>query len=222
MYITTYNPEGRTENHDISALPDSCPVCHASVTVDPKIAFFNPYSSTNRVQVVFWCPNNKCRAAFVGIYSGYSGTLYLESLLPIEPQTYEFTRIISELSPDFVELYDQAYAAEQVKLSDICGCGYRKALEFLVKDYVLSVTSEDEEKEKIKDESLAHIISKRVQNSNIKEVAKRATWLGNDETHYVRKWTSKVLKDLKELINLVVNWIEMEIRTKQLQVDMPE
>lgn len=44
----------------------------------------------------------------------------------------------------------------------------------------------------------------------------------HDETHYVRLWENKELKDLKLLIDLTRHWIEMELITKELIIDMPE
>jgi len=49
----------------------------------------------------------------------------------------------------------------------------------------------------------------------------RAVWLGNDETHYLRKWEQKDLTDLKNLIGLTVHWIEMEELTETVMKDMP-
>jgi hypothetical protein len=43
----------------------------------------------------------------------------------------------------------------------------------------------------------------------VKQVA-ASGWLGNDETHYLRKWETKELTDLKKLIQLTVHWIQME------------
>ncbi len=59
-----------------------------------------------------------------------------------------------------------------------------------------------------------------VDNENIKQRAKRAVWLGNDETHYVRTWIDKDIKDLKLLIKLTVGWIEHAIITELLIADM--
>ena len=42
------------------------------------------------------------------------------------------------------------------------------------------------------------VISRYIDDSNIKNVAKRAVWLGNDETHYIRKWEDKDLSFLKK------------------------
>ena len=61
-----------------------------------------------------------------------------------------------------------------------------------------------------------------MEDARIKEVAKRAAWLGNDETHYVRIWEEKDVSDLKQLINLTVRWIENEIETRQLLENMPD
>lgn len=44
---------------------------------------------------------------------------------------------ITKLSPAFVQIYHQAEQAENSGLSDICGLGYRKALEFLIKDFAI-------------------------------------------------------------------------------------
>ena len=59
-------------------------------------------------------------------------------------------------------------------------------------------------------------------SDKVKQVAARAVWLGNDETHYLRKWEGKDLQDLKKLIALTVHWIEMEELTEAVMKDMPE
>ena len=64
-------------------------------------------------------------------------------------------------------------------------------------------------------------ISNYVSNVSLKEVAKRAAWLGNDETHYERKWGEKDCSDLKKTIAMTISWIELEQHTRDLQIDMP-
>ena len=65
-------------------------------------------------------------------------------------------------------------------------------------------------------------INDYVNDTRIKSVAKRAVWLGNDETHYIRKWEGKNLEDMKKLIDLTVHWIEMEKLTESFEDDMPD
>ena len=102
-----------------------------------------------------------------------------------------------------------------------CGVGYRKALEFLIKDYVMQ-NKDEQTVEIIKKMLLAKCIDYYVDDEMVKAVAKRAVWLGNDETHYVRKWGDKDVQDLKGLIHLTVLWIEKIKETEKLLAEMPE
>ena len=46
--------------------------------------------------------------------------------------------------------------------------------------------------------------------------------MGNDETHYVRKWEDKDLEDLKKFIQLTEHWIESEHLTREAIAEMPK
>jgi hypothetical protein len=70
--------------------------------------------------------------------------------------------------------------------------------------------------------NLGSCIETFVSDAKLKSVAKRATWLGNDETHYQRRWVDKDVTDLKTLINLALHWIEAEHLTEQALSSMPE
>ena len=102
----------------------------------------------------------------------------------------------------------------------MCGVGYRKALEFLIKDYLIRKHPKDEAA--IKAKPLGRCIDDDVEDPKTKAVAKRATWLGNDETHYRRLWLDKDLSDLKRLIELVLYWIEAEHLTEEAFQSMPD
>jgi hypothetical protein len=69
---------------------------------------------------------------------------------------------------------------------------------------------------------LGACISNHVTDPHVKEVAKRATWLGNDETHYERRWEEKDVGDLKSLIDLAHYWIQAELLTEKMKASMPE
>jgi hypothetical protein len=58
--------------------------------------------------------------------------------------------------------------------------------------------------------------------ARVKQMARRAAWLGNDETHYSRKWEDKDLHDLKKVLELTMDWISMEELTKSVIAEMPE
>jgi hypothetical protein len=125
---------------------------------------------------------------------------------------------IKALSKDYFTLYKQSAHAEALKLDQIAGCGYRKALEFLVKDFAISRASD--KAEAIKSAFLGNCISEFIEDANVKKCATLAAWLGNDESHYVRKWEEKDIGDLKVLIQLTEAWILNSLLTEKYVQDM--
>jgi hypothetical protein len=69
---------------------------------------------------------------------------------------------------------------------------------------------------------LGPCIKDYVNDARLKSTAERAAWLGNDKTHYIRKWEYKDLQDLKEFIVLTEYWVESEHLTKESVAPMPE
>lgn len=69
---------------------------------------------------------------------------------------------------------------------------------------------------------LGRCIADDLADDRIKNVARRAAWLGNDETHYVRRWEDRDIENLKRLIELTVRWIEMELETEEALAAMPD
>lgn len=208
-----------TVNYD--GAPDHCPVCHHAV--QPTDTSQNYIVPNDRVEVVFRCPNFQCERYFIVRYTvkeaGKNFYSFSEAV-PLTIETTDYDGRIKDISKDFVAVYRQAEEAELRNLKLVCGPGYRKALEFLIKDYVISRNPSKDDS--IKKMPLGQCISNYVKDGNVKEVAKRAVWLGNDEVHYLRKWDEKELKDLKTLIELTVHWIEMEKLTEEAIKDMPE
>jgi hypothetical protein len=201
----------------IDKLPTKCPFCHNSISPDIIAAHI---SIERRAEVYMACPNSECKRGFIGYYY-YNNCWRFDNETSIGNLiTKKFNESIEEISPSFVLIYNEAYSAEQKNLKEICGVGYRKALEFLIKDYTIQNNGEDEEK--ILKMRLANCIKEYVNDERVKAVVKRAVWLGNDETHYVKKWETKNLEDLKKLIDLTVHWIEMEKLTESFETEMPE
>jgi hypothetical protein len=175
------------------------------------------------------CPRPACERIFIGIYEadqpcppnagGAQPASFRNSVFPTEYRTREFETLITSLSPQFIEIFAQASAAEHYGLDLICGPGYRKSLEFLLKDFLKSIHPKDTEK--IENTQIGHLIAQYVSDLRLKVAASRATWLGNDETHYVRKWEEKDLSDLKKLIDLTVHWISMDVLTREFEESMP-
>jgi hypothetical protein len=182
-------------------------------------------SASKGLERLFQCPRQRCGHFFIARYQAqrdaYGKAGYrLGELLPPTIRVSEPSAIIEQVSPDFVAVYADAERAEQSGLKLVCGPGYRKALEFLIKDYI--IRSHEDKTQEIKRLNLGKCIADCVPDGKIKQVASRAVWLGNDETHYLRKWDGKDLADLKKLIQLTLHWIEMDELTREALKDMPE
>lgn len=218
MFVYTSINTGK--GREIIGHPDKCPFCHNAITPEP---LFGNFRGDLYFDVLFKCPNLKCAAVFIGYYKNAYPVDNNYRFLGKTSQGYSIGRTFNDkivtISPSFVEIYNEAYQAEQQDLLEICGVGYRKALEFLIKDYL--ILNLPDKREKIEKKLLGACIIEYVDDSRIKSVASRAVWIGNDETHYVRRWEGKDLNDLKKLIDLTVHWIEMETLTKSFEEDMP-
>lgn len=205
------------------ANPDECCICHTSI--QPK--FINAIltgkvnEEASLLQIVFQCTKDGCQQLFVATY-GYAHvendtlTAHLYRLMKTAPRTAiktAFSKSINGVSPNFVEIYNQAIGAEAAGLDQITGIGLRKALEFLIKDFTINQRPGDTQA--IQGSMLGQVINNYVDDANVKACAARATWLGNDETHYVRKWLDKDITDLKTLIKLTVNWIDNVLLTEE-------
>ncbi|MBS7416389.1 DUF4145 domain-containing protein [Pseudomonas syringae] len=216
MYELLIN--GGTERIRVNMIPDFCPICN--VGIDPSFVTGLTCSSKNEVDILFKCPKTSCKKMFIASYNfnQQNGTYNIKSLLPRTPKAAPTAEEVTEISPQFAEIYNQAFQAEAYGLGEVAGVGYRKSLEYLIKDYCTA--QHPDKDEDIKKRPIAQVIEAFVSNENIKQCAKRAIWLGNDETHYVRKWEGKDIKDLKLLIQITVSWIQQEVITKKLLADM--
>lgn len=187
-----------------------CPFCHSMITPN--------YLCLDEQKLFASCPNENCKNHFVLSMDTWNRFVIVEP--NTTPAIRTFSEIVNSLSSNFVTIYNQAFHAEQVGLNQICGVGYWKALEFLIKDYLISKESDAQKIDSVKNKFLSNCIQENVQNDNIKNVAKRAVWLGNDETHYTRIWADKDVNNLKQLIDLTVRWIENEIETELVLQEM--
>lgn len=214
--ITAYNIENMKWTCDVYIdLPSQCPLCDTGI--EPKFldAYFIDSNTLSKLFVLFFCP--KCELCFMAIYTMHkqvfgNTTSDLLKIIPHSNKTTGFSDDICKLSPNFVEIYNQAELAESYGLNEICGLGYRKALEFLIKDFAIHKSSENSDS--IKKLPLSQCINNYIDNDSIKVLAQRSTWIGNDEAHYLRKQKDHDVSDMKTFIQALVYFISMILVTE--------
>lgn len=125
----------------------------------------------------------------------------------------EWSQYLNSVSINFGRIYNQAELAELNNLDEICGMGFRKAFEFLIKDYLI-FTERMSLTEAQNEYKLQNCISKLNEDNIINKLATYTAYLGNDFSHYYRKRDDLEIKHLKEMINVLAEWI-----TNKLEFD---
>ena len=199
--------------NDIFDLATSCPICgvrlkpdviSATVLVDEE-----EDEELNKGFILNYC--SECNECFISrhTYNSYLDIYEFDSSAPMNYYKQSFSPDIEKLSPDFVSIYNDSLHAESLGMTSICGMGYRKSLEFLVKDFAISNNPDSEQE--ITKLALAKCIDTYIDNRKLKSLAKASAWLGNDETHYVRKHPKYGIAELKAFINAFVTFIDAEL-----------
>jgi len=207
----------------VNKIPDSCPICHKSEIPENKFGWMEE----DRLEMVFQCPNEDCRRLFMGYYIAdieeteeeEQLVYYLKGCAPQIIKKKDFPEEIALISKRFCEIYNEAHEAEIRGLINICGIGYRTALETLIKDFLI--------REKIDKSDIIHIatthiincINQYIDSDIVRHCVKKMDCLGPVETQFTRVWKKKDIQDLKDLIQLVMNWIHDEQLMKRIEKD---
>lgn len=214
-YKLHYNKNLNLENDTVIEIEleevGECPHCH--IATSPT--FINGYlisSAQNNIQttayVIFYC--TKCHQLYIAeyyipypwidadVWADTDLNIVPYAIYPNSPKEIKFSDNINNLSPMFVNTYKQALYAESSRNTiGLSGLGYRKALEFLIKDYLIILKHKDHDK------TIASELGQCVAqlDSDLQDIAKASIWLGNDETHYFCKNPEYNLEDLKSFID---------------------
>lgn len=199
--------------------PSKCPRCHTHIS---PVFISGKFIDHQIAELVFQCTFSECNSLFISQYKhnkygGINNFTYQISQ-PLLYKKEKFSDEVSGVSPDFIEIYNQSMEAFSRNMHQIAGVGLRKSLEFLIKDFIIQSNPENEEA--VKKKPLSKCIKEYIKDERVKNLSERAVWLGNDETHYIKKWKDKDISDLQTLIRLVVNDIENDIISKNYIDDM--
>ncbi|MGH1783620.1 hypothetical protein ABE872_09970 [Enterococcus gallinarum] len=177
----------------------------------------------NSVALFLKCSISECSKYHVQEFpfkKSHSQSSAIEAVYPRIPYTYRvklennLPELVNNTFPAFKEIYEQSLEAEAQGLNQISGIGYRKSIEFLIKEYVIhqSPDSADEVKKKF----LGKVISDNLKEfPKIQTLAKAAVWIGNDETHFVRVHDDKDIQDMKDFLTAAALFISAELKVEE-------
>ena len=192
--------------------PIICPYC--GISTDASYTKKDIYQMTNGVLLTATCNCTSCLKSF--FHASFHKTDDPECaknvcLFPsVEYEQFQ-NKNIAAFSPRFIDLYNQALNAEFCGNIDIAAIGFRASLEVLIKDHAINVLHEDESQvSKMKlIESISRYLSKDLANS-----ADVVRILGNDYTHYKRKYPEIDFEILKKYMDIFIQQIEVSYMIK--------
>lgn len=204
---------------------EQCLRCHNSfiVPLNHGVYSFVSYHGTDHYNVYLsaHCPNCD-QISFIeflkitpsplrdinepGLYEFINLDLYQSSIFPHAIPPCTFDENIKSISPRFIQIYQQSLYAEQLGLNEICLTGYRKALEFLIKDYLINFCHNKK----------AHTMKlhEAIEALEFMEMTAPATVVrlaANNWTHYEEKDEPYNIKDAKPYLFAVANYISIQM-----------
>lgn len=200
---------------------NECPHCVKGIRIN--VLKINVEESEEDIYVNLICKCPICYKVFFAQYNyekyfdhgGYPRYISTPIYYPAKNQLPFIESEIETLSPNFVKAFKEGVTVEQLNFIDLAGLSYRRAFEFLIKDYTILLTPEKEE-EIVNDSSVSNVINNRIPKKQefekLREISKRVWWLGNDYAHYKKHYADKDIIDLRECIDIVKYQIVMNLR----------
>lgn len=189
----------------------TCPYCGIGTDAIQIALYPMEISNGNIVNATYKCTS--CDKIFFVSYKKMNDEeMYIPFAVFPNFQGREFSKEIQSLSPRFIKLFNQAYKAEYDNNYELAGCGYRNALEILIKDYAINILGEN--KEEVIKNKLFKVIELYLNDVDMSNCADVVRILGNDNTHYERDYEDIDFDVLKQYLNIFIELIEVKIKIK--------
>nr|DAZ35054.1 MAG TPA: protein of unknown function (DUF4145) [Caudoviricetes sp.] len=194
--------------------PHFCPICRAPQEGSRSDSKLFPSGDKRYYGVVEYICNS-CGKKYLVTYDIDTGkeAATFGAFYPVFTATYE-NDLLSEFSPRFIEFYNQALRSELAGDIDLAATGYRHALECLVKDYAINRLQK--EHDEVCKKNLCQAIGEYLDSDMVK-TADVVRILGNDYTHYERRYPQVDFEVLKRYLDIFTQLIE----TKELIAHPP-
>lgn len=185
-------------------LPKTCPHCHREILPNVITEYCDDTSGS------LFCNCDLCKKTFL---------IYVEKLykspkknnIVIYPRSIDYLNlsdIIYQISSRFVDIYNQAMITNNMKLNLVSGPAFRKAFEYLVKDY--AIYKNPKSANKIKSYKVIKVINEFLNFEPLNLLLEASNIIGNDETHYEKRYDELSVEELIQFINSIIKYIDYE------------
>lgn len=189
-----------------SVIPVECPHCGAYST--PQISAHTSISYSGMKIWFFIFYNDCCDKQSFAIYKKQGSNAEFLGILPVVHKMPQLPESLGKISPRFVSLFQQSFDAEQNSYFELAGSGYRNAIEVLIKDFAIQELKVPEKE--VRKKSLSQAIEAYLPSINASISADVMRVLGNDYTHYERKYEDIDFQVLKRYLQIFINSIDCE------------
>lgn len=193
---------------------NECPICH--VVIYPKLLKVFPVSDQSLEDFIglYLCKN--CNKIFSVLYENAAYNQYGNNLYACDSEYTPFQPKIQSLPGEFNipafdkfrNAYRSASLAETYAINGLIETGYRRALEFLIRDYFCYI--DEKHIEENSNLPFSKLIEK-IEDNTIKELAQKIQWIGNDGAHYINFHTDRNYTDMKKFLNIVIAEIQKQL-----------
>lgn len=190
--------------------PATCPFC--GYGTDAPFLEKNTYSFNEHNIIVATCRCTSCGKTFFFASEYHKDSLYQPVTIPAISYTSYENKILSSISERFIDMYNQALQSEFVGNIELAAIGYRAALEILVKDFAIGELQKPIEE--VKRKKLHDAIGEYLSQNELVNTADVIRILGNDYTHYERKYPQHDFELLKSYMEIFLKQIEVQYMIK--------
>lgn len=205
VYYT--NTDGKKTSCKVPDI-EYCPHCSCQYQAEYfESTIIREESKIKCLEVAFQC--RYCEHLFIARYKRQKDRKHKLILLGPVTTSVHFheDNVLQLISPNFIKIYNESLIAYRSGLNNICGAGFRKAIEYLVKDYL--IYNKISSNEKIIKLTLSQAIDK-IDLPKIKNLFRLSTWIGNDFVHYHSKLDNYSIDELINFIETVIHEINAE------------
>lgn len=191
--------------------PATCPYCNmgTDATYEQKyIASFN-----GNTLLIATCKCTACGKMFLFVCEKDDKQIAKNVCIYPEVSVKPFVnKHLAAISERFIDIYNQALEAEFAGHFDLAAIGFRTALEILIKDYAINILKEPEAS--VTSKKLCPAIGEYLHQEEMVKTADVVRILGNDYTHYKRKYPEHDFALLKKYMEIFLSQIEIQYMIK--------